>query len=511
MFADGRDAMNRFFRIPGHAEWPSLPGWPLLLVLFLLVLAFNGARGLWAPDEGRYVAAALEMLRRHDFIGIFVNEDTAHFTKPPLTYWTIAASIAALGESEFAARLPNALAYVATALLVLQAGRFLTPRAPWLPMAVYGTMLLPFQAASMITTDTLVTLFTTLAGVSFLRYRARAGPSGAVPVMWLGFGLAFLTKGPPALLSLSAFAAWLAASRDWRGLRNVFLSWGVLVFVVVGLSWFVVVSARFPGLLHYFVGAEVAGRVGADTFRRNGEWYGPLVIFLPTLLIGGLPWVPWFLMSRRGRQAASQAEPVDRLLLWWIGLPLVVHVLAPSRLPLYLLPYFPPLAMWLARRMETSVIGLGRIRAAWLFGCFITVLLAVKLALALVSPVDRDSRAVARLLDEIVPAQIREVVYVDDEPLWELRFYLGAQMRRTWLRRVPYAPTYEPARQLIDALESGVPDESRVFAVNQKSLPGFEQLIRASGGCPEYLGRHHRSVFYRAGRPASGHCPQPAG
>src|SRR5262245_39685864 len=110
--------------------WERCAGPGFLLLLLLAALVFNGMRGLWAPDEGRYVAGALEMLRRHDYVGIFLNDDTSHFAKPPMTYWVLAAALKAFGQSEFVARLPNALAFVATAGLLLPAGRLLVPRVP---------------------------------------------------------------------------------------------------------------------------------------------------------------------------------------------------------------------------------------------------------------------------------------------------------------------------------------------------------------------------------------------
>ena len=61
----------------------------------LLGLAFQGTRGLWEPDEGRYTNVALQMLHAQDFVTLRRNSESLHFTKPPVTYWTIAASVSA--------------------------------------------------------------------------------------------------------------------------------------------------------------------------------------------------------------------------------------------------------------------------------------------------------------------------------------------------------------------------------------------------------------------------------
>lgn len=482
----------------------SRAAWVIPVLLLAMALLLNGARGLWAPDEGRYVAGALEMLRRHDFLGIYLNDDTAHFTKPPLTYWAIAAAFAALGKSEFAARLPNALAFVATALLLLPAGRLLTPRMPVLPMAVYGTLLLPFLAAGAITTDTLVALWTTLAGVAFLHYEAGRRPRASAMLMWLAFGLAFLTKGPPALLSLLAFVAWLALRRDWRGLRGLVAGWGPPLFAVVGFGWYLLASARFPGLLQYFLDAEVAARVASGSFHRNSAWYMAIAIYLPTLLIGAMPWFPaWIAAGRRpGFVPALQAAP-DRLLLAWIGLPLLVHLIAESRLPLYLLPLFPPIAIWLARRFEPMAVRMsGRVAAGVFAGCCL-LLLAVKLGIGLLSPLERDGRAAAMRLRAAAGEGIAEVVYVDVKPWWEMRFYLGAQVREGWVVRRPDEPSYQPPRPLAGIL-AGRAGGMLLCAVRHSSVPEFERVVVATGFRAARVGQDELTAYYRVSAAADG-------
>ncbi|MBZ0090134.1 MAG: hypothetical protein K8H90_07130, partial [Thermoanaerobaculia bacterium] len=80
-----------------------------LLALFAFALAFQGSRGIWDPDEGRYTAVALNMLRSGDWFTPTLSHGVPHFSKPPLTYWALASSIGLFGRNEWAARLPNAL------------------------------------------------------------------------------------------------------------------------------------------------------------------------------------------------------------------------------------------------------------------------------------------------------------------------------------------------------------------------------------------------------------------
>lgn len=502
--------MSRFGSKALGEFWARCGGPGFLLLLFAAALVLNGTRALWAPDEGRYIAGALEMLRRHDFVGIFLNDDTSHFTKPPMTYWALAAALKAFGQSEFVARLPNALAFVATAALLLPAGRLLTPRMPALPAILYATMWLPFLGSNFVTTDTIGTLFTTMAGVSFLYLQAAIAPRRAALAMWIGFGLAFLTKGPPLLLSLPVFIGWLAWHRNRTGLRDMFLSMGVLLFAVIGFSWYVLAIQRFPGLLQYLIGAEVEGRMASQEFHRNAGWWGGLMVYVPTLLVGGLPWLPaWLALARRRDFARPLAEPVDRLLLAWIGLPLVVFLLARSRLPLYFLPFFAPLALWLARRVEPAVVALRPERAGLALAACLAVLIAVKFTLAQFSPEDHDGRAEAAFIAKLAPAHLDDVVYVDDRAIWELRFYLGAQVREAWARRTLEEPAYQPRRRLAEYVAPGSPQQNRIYVVNPRSTKQFEETLRAGGFCAMRVGRDADGIAYRA-RAASA-CPAPAG
>ena len=132
------------------------PALALLALGLLLGLLFQGSRGLWEPDEGRYTNVALQMIHGHAWISLRRNEQALHFTKPPVTYWAIAASVSAFGRSEWAVRLPLAIAYALTILMVFQLGKRFVPDKPWLPALVYACSPIPFLAANTVNTDTML-------------------------------------------------------------------------------------------------------------------------------------------------------------------------------------------------------------------------------------------------------------------------------------------------------------------------------------------------------------------
>ncbi|WP_233840348.1 glycosyltransferase family 39 protein [Dyella sp. 2HG41-7] len=436
-------------RIMENRLWPNTEHatrWPLIALIcfgLLLGFAFQGTRGLWSPDEGRYTVAALQMLDTGNYLAPAYSPDEVNFSKPPTTYWVIAASIKVFGRNSWAVRAPYALAYVLMLLIAYAIGRRLIPEKPWLPALIYGCALAPFVASNAVSTDAFLTVCEALAMLGFLRAafdEREQGRKRYVLLMWIGWGLAFLTKGPPGLIPLLAIIPFIAHRDGWRGLGRFFPWSGIVLFLLIGLSWYLVVVVRYAGLLHYFLHQEVYNRIFTASHHRNAGWFGWIKIYVPVLGLGLLPW--WPAVGRMIRRCASSAQwsewknnhAVESFLVLWFLIPFVLFCLVQSRLPLYMLPLFLPLALLLAFELRHRV-DLRQTKQKVLLGVWMVVLLAVKAGAAYGVHSLNDNRIAAQELAAAThPERYQAIIFVENTPLdytieeatpWGLRMYLG--------------------------------------------------------------------------------------
>jgi 4-amino-4-deoxy-L-arabinose transferase len=462
--------------------------WWLPALLVLMAFAFQGSRGIYEPDEGRYTAAGLNMLEGGDWLVPTVDGEHPHLTKPPLTYWALAASMGTFGRNEWAARLPGALAFVGTGLLVFGLGRRLCPAQPWLPAVVWSLSLAPIVGSNVVSTDGLLTLFETAAMFACVEAWLRDGADRRrwVLGMWVCWGLAFMTKGPPGLLPLAAMIAFLAI-HDRPRLRGLFPPLGLLLFGVVAFTWFAIIVYQQPDRFGYFVGGEVYDRVFTAKHNRNAEWYGGLKIYLPVLLVGALPWWALALVAAGGPQAAWRRARVrvherDRhvlLLLWWLLLPLTVFVLARSRLELYVLPLFVPLALLFARPLAQWP-WLDRRRLATIAAITAAAWLALKGAAAYM-PYDRDARLMAAQVREVVDVHgIEEIAFFNMPAFFGLTMYLDVRAESVRMG----GPARPHSRQIAtgDELCAELGERERnVYALKRAHEARFTAAVAACG------------------------------
>lgn len=328
---------------------------PGLLALF--VLAWFGTlqyRELFHPDEGRYAEIPREMAAGGDWVVPHLN-GLPYLEKPPLQYWASAAIFSVVGEDEWTARLWPALTGLAGVLAVWFTGVRLFGRRTGLAAALLAASTFEYVVMSQVLTlDMGLTFFLSAAVFCFLlaqrgcltEPRQRAWMVGA----WALMGLAVLSKGLIGVaLPALALAAYVAVERDFAVLRRLHPVVGMAVLVAVTLPWFVAVQARVPEFFDFFVLREHFARYALPDHHRPGPWY----YFAGMFALSALPWTLLVLRAWRRAFAPAPARPFDagRFLALYALVVLVFFSLSESKLPAYILPMFPALALLGGREM----------------------------------------------------------------------------------------------------------------------------------------------------------------
>lgn len=469
-------------------------GWLLGLAVF--VLLFQGSRGLYEPDEGRYTNVALAMLRSGDWTHPYLHHEVPHYAKPPLTYWSLAATIALFGRNEWACRLPHALAFILTICCLYRLGRIFVPGRPWLPALAYALAPLPFAASNVITPDTPLALFTTLGLTAFACFwwpGASTRPRVWLAVMWAAFGLAFLTKGPAGWLPLIAVIVFVWTQERGAGWKRLFKPCDVALCLTLAFSWYAQVALSKPDLLHYFLIDELYNRVATGEHRRNPEWYKPFLIYGPGLMICLLPWAreawdaapaAWSRLRSFAKPEARRAHAETFFLTLALLLPLAVLMLIRSRLILYLLPLCAPLILLLARHMRA--LAFTNARKAWV-GFWIVALVGLKFGAARFDS-GLNSKNFAAALNGQLVARPYEVVFVDGDPFYGLNFYLDCQVEHLKLAGTS-------GEELAEEVAEEEPNV--VYSVRSKYLQGFCRSVSHLNHRTTVLGNHDEFTFVR--------------
>lgn len=332
-------------------------------VMFWLALAAGlawfvtpGLRHLVPSDEGRYAEIAREMFASGDWVTIRYN-DLKYFEKPPLHFWMTALAYEVFGVNEWSARLWIALSGAAGLIVTaLAAARWYGARVGWLT----GLVLLATPAwnfgAHFNTLDMSVSamLAGVLAGV-LLAQHPQASARQCRHWMWFAWGamaLAILAKGLIGIvLPGLVLVAYTLLARDWALWRRLHLVSGALLMLAIVVPWFVLVSLRNPEFPQFFFIHEHWERYTSTVHHRPGPaWY-----FVPQLLIDVLPWLGLMVAAVsvvRQEPSASGFRP-KLLLAVWVGAIFVFFSASGSKLPGYILPIFPALAVLMALALDS--------------------------------------------------------------------------------------------------------------------------------------------------------------
>jgi 4-amino-4-deoxy-L-arabinose transferase-like glycosyltransferase len=323
-----------------------------------------GKPSLWDIDEGNNAEAAREMMVSGDWVVPTFNYRLRP-DKPALLYWLQLIAYRVVGVNEFAARLPSALAAALAVLVIYRLGQELVDRrSGFLAATILGSTLSVAAAAHFANPDALLLLFTVLT--FHYAWRCMAQPRAPTFIaVGACMGAATLTKGPVGFVLPSlVIACFVASGRRWHVLKDrrwLLAGWAGLA---VAAPWFIWVAIATR--LEFWRGFFLTHNAGRFWNAMEGHSGTPFY-YLICLVIGLGPWSA-FLAAILPERRNSTVEPSwteQRRYLWcWILVYLGFFSLSSTKLPNYILPVYPPLAILMARRLERWRVGIETMPAA---------------------------------------------------------------------------------------------------------------------------------------------------
>lgn len=391
----------------------------LTVAFFALFVRLDGSR-LWDRDETRNARCAVEMQERNDWVVPTFNE-TLRDAKPVLLYWLIRCSYAVFGVNEFAARFPSALLGLGTILATYLIGCRLFNRHVGLLAGIILSTSLMFEVASHAATPDAPLIFCTTLGLMIFvlatfKPRSASDPDRTAPELrvvsqtfcssWWAvialygvLGLGVLAKGPVGLILPTAVIgmyllivnlpsldqARAVPRRGWGRLKErlssllrcfapphflktclqMRLLTATAVVLLVAGPWYFLVGVRTEGA--FLQGFFLDEHFGRATRAMEGHHGGPLY-YVIALLVGFFPWSVFALPMFVGALCRSVRHDPWRVgylfSLCWIGVYLVLFSLAATKLPSYVTPCYPALALLcscflfhLAKRTSLAPVG----------------------------------------------------------------------------------------------------------------------------------------------------------
>ena len=324
------------------AVYHYLP-WLLCLVCLAVLLVNLSGANFFEPDEGRNAEKAREILLLNDWVTPHENFLPV-LDKPMFFYWLVALSYKIFGVSEWSARLPSTVFALGCLFLVYHFARqwWGSWAALW-SVLILLTSVEFFLLARLVILDTTLTFCVTLALCSFysvLHTENEKAKRIHCLLLYGALGIGTLVKGLIGLIlpGMVGFV-YLLVSNKWSTLRRLYLLPGVLLFFVIIAPWYLWVDARNPGYLRYYVWDEHLTRYLTDEFKREESWF----YFFMVLAAGFLPWT--LSLPYVAKDLWQRLDDKNIFLIVWVVLPFLFFSFSSSKLPQYLLPIYPPLAL----------------------------------------------------------------------------------------------------------------------------------------------------------------------
>jgi len=345
---------------PSDTGGLNLKAW-ILVIVFALLAQSPGLFSIPAMDrdEARYSQASRQMMETGDYVDIRFQEYPRH-VKPVGIYWMQVATTQVFGGPDApigAYRLPSLLTSVLAAAATAWLGaRLFSPTVGIVAGLVMGLSLAMQVEARTAKTDAALLAAGMFAqiGLAMLMLRVKElKPKfwGWPAMMWAGTGAAIAIKGPIVLM-VTAFTllGFVALKRDPKLILKTRPIYGLLLAAAIFLPWLVAINIRTDwAFLEQALGHALFGKVGEADDSHAGP-FGYHTILMPITL-----WPGAVLLGLAGLVAwKRRREDVIQFLLVWILPSWLVFELIHTKLPHYVSPMFPAIAI---------LIGLGLVEA----------------------------------------------------------------------------------------------------------------------------------------------------
>jgi 4-amino-4-deoxy-L-arabinose transferase-like glycosyltransferase len=309
-----------------------------------------------------------------------------YFEKPALYYWIVAAAIKFLGYSEWATRTcPAILGLLGCLFTYLTARKLFNRRVGLIAAFTLSSSFLYFSMSHLITMDLPVTFFLTSCLYCFLLAMQYPKSRKRDLLLWTAYifsGLAVMTKGLigivfPAMIIF----IWLAITNRWRLLLEIRLLSGLLIVIAINLPWLLLVQQQQPAFLQFYLIDQQFARYATPIASRHmafASYLGAFVFgFFPWTVL--LPQLIKYNLPKAWRERQQHSVPL--FLMIWPTAIFLFFAFSHSILIPYLLPIMPPLAILLARYLDSiwQQTANRKLRISVIIFAIICLLLAIAL------------------------------------------------------------------------------------------------------------------------------------
>jgi 4-amino-4-deoxy-L-arabinose transferase-like glycosyltransferase len=342
----------------------GLPAVYVLLAMLAFALLDVFAFGLTDQDEGFYASVARGMLNSGNYLTPYFD-GKPWFLKPPLLYWLMSGSMSLFGVSAAAARLPSVLGYALTSIMLLVWGnRRLGKGAGTYAALAFALSPLVLMLGRLAITDMLLVCCLTAALIGM--WETTRHPAWCI--LWgVAAGLATLTKGLLGIGLIGAQALITLPILLRQGLRMRWAMAALALAMVTLLPWYVGVYIQHGNdfFVRFIVKENLLRFGGGDSAHASRQ---PLIYLL---FYVGVVWLGLFPFSALLPRIVGKAQdPVQAYVRRWCLLTFCLFTLAVTKLPAYILPLFPGLALLIGHSLtETDRKPIP----AWITGMLLVV------------------------------------------------------------------------------------------------------------------------------------------